>query len=128
PIFDDCRRRTGVDATAAAAAPVILEWLVRLQVQIENERPDKEKRADRRIDETSIFSKPAEPGFAGEIALQYRAGVHVRPSGDLSPELRLDYAMQLVQAIGHHVVVVISAGISCDRSRWRSSAVIERHD
>ncbi len=126
PRCDECVRRARIEAPRAASAVIRVERAIRPQLQIEQQLTQKEKRPERRVDEIGALSDPAEPGALREIALEYRAGIDVGLPAHRTTDARLYPAMQLVQPIHHHIVIVVAPRIACDRTGWLGAAVVHR--
>jgi hypothetical protein len=104
------------------------ERRVRFELQIDQQRSEKEKRPSARIDQHRVLAEPSEPRAAREISLQQWSGVHVRLADHSAPHALLDPPVQLRETIEHHIVVIVAARISCDGSRRLSTAVVHRDD
>lgn len=121
-------RWTRLDATRTGAAPVRLEGSIGLQLEVEQQRTEKEEGAERRIQQVGVLAKPAEPRAPREIALEQRSGIDVRLARDLSADVGLDARMQLAQLRLHHVMVVLAARVPRDGATRLASPVVQRND
>ena len=72
-----------------------------------------------------FFAEPSESGATREIALENWTGVDVRSSRRWMSHCLVDPFVERVEFAPHHVVIIISARISRDRTCRSGAAVIQ---
>ena len=119
--------RARIQTARAAAATVRLEWIIRPQLQVQQQLAKKEERSQLRIDQQRVLAHPSQSRTPPKIALQYRPGIHVRLAPNRMPDFFFDPALQLVQPVNHQIVIVVAARVPRDRPFRLCTAVVHRN-
>ena len=83
--------------------------VVKLHIQQHNTK--EVVRATLRLDQHRVLSEPPQSSPSGQLALQHRTGIHIRPPLD-GQELFVDPVLQLDQAILEQIMVVVVASVT----------------
>ena len=94
------------------------------EIEVADQHAEEQVRAELGVDQAGVLADPAEARVRGEHAFEHGARVDVGAPATARPRERLERVADGAQAIEHHVVVVVAAGVAGDRGRAGIAALI----
>src|SRR5258705_6354057 len=94
-----------IEAAAARAAAVRLEWKIRLEIRITQHNADERERSDFGMYQHHVLADPSEPGELGQLSLGHGARVDVTARRCAGHELA-DGRRELLEPVAEDVMVI----------------------
>ena len=109
-----------VQTTPARPAMVLLERSVRVEIQVQEQQPQKEVGTPLRVDQHRVLPEPADLRTHGQLPLQNGAGIHIDTSLDGTFRC-LDPPVKLEKPLLDGAVVILAARVAGDHAPRRIS-------
>src|ERR1043165_6369319 len=109
--LDDCIGRAGFDAERASSAMVLHLLRVAIRLKAQEQFPEEDPGAVGARDEVRVLAYPAKPCARGPGFVHQGLNVHANFSFRFRPSL-LNPREQGFQLVAHHVVIIITPGVT----------------
>ena len=109
---------TGVDAASAGSAVVAGKGFVNREFDAKQNFSKEKVGADFGVDETGVFTDPAETGALGKVAFENRTGICIPAVGNRMPDLVFDEVDDGFELFFQEDVVVVDEGVGGDFADW----------